>query len=286
MVGTMAPAGEEIVIRTAESLTLRIGKDQIQTIRSLAEQTAFEARMERLQNPRLIDFWSGSLDSGLSSTRGNAETITLNLATRAAHTTERNRASFYITSLLARSGISTGKSNTTANTLRAGARYDLKVKNRLFAFGFSDFDLDRVQGLDLRRVLGGGLGFNAQKTKRAVLEFFGGGSFNQEFFEDGLERGSGEMLAREEHSRKLFDWGNLEERFAFYGNLSDLGEYRMALDASATVRLNNWLSWHFTLSDRFISNPPADKGLQFSPWRSTAGRPQEPRTYFLGKSES
>ena len=44
-----------------------------------------------------------------------------------------------------------------------------------------------------------------------------------------------------------------------YPNLSDLGEYRMTFDSTAVTRLNDWLSWQVTLSDRFLSNPGPGK---------------------------
>ncbi len=40
-----------------------------------------------------------------------------------------------------------------------------------------------------------------------------------------------------------------------FPNLSEPGEYRVTGDASAVVRLNSWLSWQTTVSDRFITNP-------------------------------
>lgn len=39
--------------------------------------------------------------------------------------------------------------------------------------------------------------------------------------------------------------------------MSDLGEYRFQLDASAATKLKSWLSWQVTLSDRYLSNPLA-----------------------------
>ncbi len=59
----------------------------------------------------------------------------------------------------------------------------------------------------------------------------------------------------QELAYKLVESTALSERFAFYPNLSDTGEYRLQFDATLTTELANWLAWHFTLSDRFLSNP-------------------------------
>jgi hypothetical protein len=48
---------------------------------------------------------------------------------------------------------------------------------------------------------------------------------------------------------------SLNERFAFYPNMSDTGEYRMQFDTALTTDIFKWLGWNLTFSDRFLSNP-------------------------------
>ncbi len=47
----------------------------------------------------------------------------------------------------------------------------------------------------------------------------------------------------------------LSERFSFYPNLTNTGEYRLQFDTTLTTELAKWLALHITLSDRFLSNP-------------------------------
>ena len=56
---------------------------------------------------------------------------------------------------------------------RGGARYDLNVSKKLFAFGFTDIEADEFQKLDLRVAPGGGFGFHAYKKEKNFLDFFG-----------------------------------------------------------------------------------------------------------------
>jgi len=37
--------------------------------------------------------------------------------------------------------------------------------------------------------------------------------------------------------------------------LSNTGEYRFQLDATAATKLKTWLSWQVTYSDRYLSDP-------------------------------
>lgn len=254
LIGTVASNAGRFEIRTANAGTITVSKDAVQLLRSREEQAAYQAEVDRLRNPRLLDLWSGAIDAGLTLTRGNADTSTLALGMNAARTTPRDKISVYMAALYAKNKVS-GTSLTTANAIRGGARYDFNLTNRTFAFGFGDLEYDEFQKLDLRMVLGGGLGFHALKRERTTLDIFGGGSLNKEYFSTDLRRTSGEVLAGEELNHKLSDRVSFKERLVFFPNLTETGEYRLNFDTSAVTNLNKWLGWHVTLSDRYLSNP-------------------------------
>jgi putative salt-induced outer membrane protein len=256
IVGIVTTTDGKIEIQTTEAGKVTINKEGIQLIRSKEEQTAYQAEIDRLRHPKLSDFWSGLVDAGFSATRGNADTSTFNLGAQASRTTPRDRLSVYAASLLAKNkDKTTGETVTTAKAIRGGLRYDFNLSERLFAFALSDLEHDKFQQLDLRLVLGGGLGFHAKKTERTRLDLFAGGSLNQEYFSTGLSRKSGEALLGEEISTKVSKSTSLTERLVFYPNLNNPGEFRTTLDATAVTRLSTLLSWQFTLSDRYLSNP-------------------------------
>src|ERR1700730_2253952 len=256
IVGIVKTIDGKIEIQTTEAGKVTINKEAIQLIRSKEEQTAYQAEIDRLRHPKLSDFWSGLVDAGFSATRGNADTTTFNLGMQAARTTPRDRLGVYAASLLAKNkDKTTGETVTTAKAIRGGLRYDFNLSERLFAFALSDLEHDKFQQLDLRLVLGGGLGFHAKKTERTRLDLFAGGSLNQEYFSTGLSRKSGEGLLGEEIYTKVSKRSSLTDTLVFYPNLSNPGEFRTTLDATAVTRLSTLLSWQFTLSDRYLSNP-------------------------------
>ncbi len=256
IVGIVATTDGKIEVQTTEAGKVTITKEAIQLIRSKEEQSAYQAEIDRLRHPKLSDFWSGLVDAGFSATRGNADTTTFNLGMQAARITPRDRLGVYAASLLAKNkDKTTGETVTTAKAIRGGLRYDFNLSDKLFAFALSDLEHDRFQQLDLRLVLGGGLGFHAKKTERTRLDLFAGGSLNQEYFSNGLSRKSGEALLGEEISTRFSKSTSLTERLVFFPNLSELGEYRTTFDATAVTRLSTLLSWQLTLSDRYLSNP-------------------------------
>ncbi len=148
-------------------------------------------------------------------------------------------------------------STTTANAIRGGGRYEINLNRRLFAFGFGDLEHNEVQLLDLRSVVGGGLGYSVVRNEKTDLQVFGGGAFNHEKFSTGITRNAGEILAGQSLSYRLSDRLTLKERFQIFPNLTDTGEYRMTLDAGVSAKLFSFLDWQITVSNRYLSNPVA-----------------------------
>jgi len=254
LVGPVTTAGEEFQVETTQSGEVSVPKAEIAAVRNEEAQEAYVAEIERLRNPGLLDFWSGSYDLGFSLASGNAETTAFTNAARAQRATERDKITLYTTSIFAQNS-TTGEKITTANAIRGGTRYDINVSEKLFTFGFLDLEFDEFQDLDLRSVLGGGLGYRIKNSEKWKWDFFGGASYNQEFFENDITRRSAELVFGEEMSYQFTDTTAWSHRIALYPNMSDTGEYRLQFDTSLTSQLYQWLGWHITVSDRFLSNP-------------------------------
>jgi putative salt-induced outer membrane protein YdiY len=254
VVGTVTTDADKLQVKTAETGLVSLARDSIVTVRSNDEQAAWQLQEDRLRNPSLLDLWNGTLDLGLALTGGNAKTSSFNFGVTAARTTPRDKISVYTTTLYARNS-TTGTSITTANARRGGARYDVNMTSRSFAFGLGDLESDEFQKLDLRMSLGGGFGWHAVKAERVLFDVFGGGSLNKEYFTQGLRRTSGEMLVGQELTYKLAGRTSYKEKAVIFPNMSETGEYRMMFDNSLVTSLSRWLAWNITFSDRYLSNP-------------------------------
>ncbi len=254
LAGPVTTIGSTLQVQTVEAGQITTTKDAVQTIRSKEEEAAYQAELERLRDPGLLDLWAGFLDSGLALALGNSQTTTFSLGFNANRTTKRDKIGVYLTSLYAANS-TTGVSLTTANAIRGGLKYDLNINKKTYGFGFTDLEFDEFQDLDLRFVVGGGLGYHVVNSEKTRFDVFGGGSLNKEFFEMGIDRTSGELLFGEELVHKVSDAFSLQQKLVLYPNLSDPGEFRLNWDSSAVTKLSKWLSWQVTLSDRFLSNP-------------------------------
>src|SRR5258706_10747975 len=74
------------------------------------------------------------------------------------------------------------------------------------------------------------------------------------FFSTGLDRDAFAMLVGEELDHKLTGAVTLHEKLFIYPEPDD-GNYRINFDTTASATIRKWLSWQFTVSDRYLSNP-------------------------------
>jgi putative salt-induced outer membrane protein len=251
VVGKVVTSGGKYEVETKEANKVSGDLAAVQAIRSQAEQTSYE----RTLAPGWLDLWNGGVDFGYSLTTGNTRTNTLALGSNLSRQTSRDKTTLYAAYINAKNK-NNGVAETTANAIRGGGRYEINLTDRLTTFGFADFEYNQIQLLDLRSVLGGGFGYYVIKNERAQLQVFGGGAYNRENFSTGLRRNSGEAFAGQDFTFKLSDRALFKERFQFFPNLTNTGEYRHTFDSSLTTKLTRWLTWNVTASNRYISNPP------------------------------
>lgn len=267
VVGMVSSADGKIAVATKDAGTVEAPHDAVKAIRNDAQQ----AEADRLQHPRLLDYWSGMFDLGLSLTEGNASTSALTIAGKASRIVPKNKLTLYYTEVYSKDSNQT-PAKTTANAIHGGVRDEFNLNPRVYVFGFTDFDEDALQHLDLRNVLGGGLGSHVINSKKIQFDVFGGGGFNQEYFsaytitnpapppvlllEPSQSRHSAEIVVGESLSTRLGPRTTVSEQLSFFPNLSTTGDYRVTFDADAATKLKSWLSWQVTVSDRYLSDAP------------------------------
>jgi len=60
----------------------------------------------------------------------------------------------------------------------------------------------------------------------------------------------------EELSHKFGASTVVTEKFYFFPNLSDTGQYRTALNLGSVTKISKWLGWQNAFGDIYVSNPP------------------------------
>lgn len=252
--GKVAAEDEKVEVETESGSKVPIEKAQIETVRNEEQQRLFEAAMRRLQNPGFFQRWVGNIDVGFNLVTGNSKTRNFTLSSRAVRTTPRDRISLYANATRTRETIR-GVDITTASTVLAGGRYDRNITPRIFAFGSVDLEHDGPAFLNLRTVLGGGIGYRLITTDAIQLDVLGGADYDHEFFRFGFRRRSAEILIGDDFRYRLNSRIQFTQRLRLHPNLEDSGRLRTNLQASMVTSLNRWLGWHISFTHRFDNRP-------------------------------
>ena len=254
VVGTVATENREVRVTPENRPAVVQPLASLAALRDADSQRAYEREQRRLTDPGWMDFWVLTADLGLATAQGNSETTTFSTGLELVRATGFDKTVLGFTQIYSTQR-TTEPFGTTANRVSGRARYDRDITKKLFAFGAANFDFDEFQDLDLRSVLGGGLGWHILRHDRHTFDFSAGGNWNREQFSTGFTRDSGEIQFGEESTHKVNSRLNLFQAFTAYPNLSTTGEYRFNFDAGADLKLTNLLSLGVKVSDRFLSNP-------------------------------
>lgn len=232
--------------------TVSFNRADIQVIRSEDEHVAYQ----RSLNPGLLDGWSGGADVGFALTSGNSDVTNLATGLGLTRETRNDKTTIYAASVYSRDSTN-GNSNTTANTVRGGFRYDHNINKHWFGYGFVDLEHNGLQDLTLRLVPGGGIGYHAIRNERTEFDLLGGLAWNKEYFKgDFNDRSSAEAQAGQTLVHRFNSRVSLKEQLFFFPNLTRGGEYRINFDSTLVTDITPRIGWQLTVSDRYLSNPP------------------------------
>ena len=269
--GPVTTQNGELAVETKQAGTVTVAKDSVQFLRSDAEQAAYVAAQQRLLHPTLSELWHGTLDTGLSLTRGNSALLTYTLAANAIRQTQNDKISVYMTTVYGRND-TTSPSQTIAHQITGGVRGDINVSPKWFAFAATDFNSNELQHLDLQNTIYGGAGYHVWQGKTTTFDVFGGAGYNQEYFGAyeltspgpppttqsfaAITQRDAEMNAGESFDTRLNGRTTLTESFNLYPGISGPGGYRFTFNSTAATKIKAWLGWQVTFTDNYISNPP------------------------------
>ncbi len=183
-VGPVTTTGDKIVVATKAGGPVEAPIASVTVLRNPAEEAAYQKSL----HPGFAEGWAGGANLGFALTAGNSETKNLNIGLNAVRTGLHDKLTLYETSIYAttskvalqpylprkpRRTRIPADSATTATSLRA--RLDSAVPTS---------STTHLQNLDLRYILGGGIGFHAIKTPNTTLDLLAGINYTHESFSD------------------------------------------------------------------------------------------------------
>ena len=283
-VGPITTNGDDVVVATKAAGPVEAPKASVSLVRSPAEQAAYEKSL----HPGFREGWAGGANLGFALTAGNSETKNLNIGLNATRTGFHDKLTLYETSIYSTTSklaLQPRPSQTTANSNGGGLRYDHDFAPRVFGFGSADFFNNSLQNLDLRYILGGGIGFHAIKTPNTTLDLLAGINYTHESFSDlVLSQGPPEVTYNHSDSSAALTVGDnfmhklgknsvFTQSFLLYPSFSQVNInpaanpnfpspdnvriLRGAFNLGLNTKLNKWLGWQVTIGDVFDNHPLA-----------------------------
>jgi len=258
--GTATTEAPNLVIHTSAG-NVNVPLVDVKAIRSPQQQQTYEAGL----HPSFVQDWKGGVNLGFALARGNSDTTNLNIGFLADRKTQDDETKSYFTSVYADNN-APGAGGVTANTILAGLSYKHNLNKKVFVFGSADYLHNELQFLDLQQIYTAGIGFHAVNTPNTTFDLFAGPNYTRQNytagatalgFSPGVTRNILGLTIGEAFMHKFGTLTTLTEDFTFYPELTENpGQYLFAFDAGATTTIHKWLGWQFTVSDRYVSNPP------------------------------
>jgi putative salt-induced outer membrane protein len=257
--GNVTVEGTDMIVHTTAEGEVKVPLAAVTIVRSEDEEQAYERGL----HPRLLNAWKGGVNVGFALARGNSDTTNLNTGFTADRKTLSDEIQAYSSSVYSTNGgtMAGGPGGVTANEVLGGASYDRNITKKLFAFGSGDFTHDALQDLTVRQIYTGGLGWHAINNPNTTLDVLAGVNYTRENYSGvapvaSVGRNLPGLTAGENFMHTLGKTTVLTEDFLFYPDLSDFSQYRFSLDAGVVTKINKWLGWQASLSDRYVTNPP------------------------------
>ncbi len=203
-------------------------------------------------------FWQrlkGSADLGFSFAQGNQSTQwSLNANTN-------YRTDKYLTTVALSSFLSDQEGGTriTRNQLTLG--YQWFLGNRWYTFGIGQMQQNESQGLDLRGLLGGGIGRHVYRSTKTDLSIIGGLDFTRELYtgEESFVTSS-EAIAGLSYETFRYESPKAEiiAHFLTFPNLTTLGRIRLLAEGRVRFELIKDLYFSVNVYNIYDNDPPIE----------------------------
>ena len=260
VVGAVTTTDGTLAVSTPANGTVNVDRANVTALRSDAEQAAYDKSLR----PALWEGWTGGATVGFALTGGNSETKSLAIAFTGDRKTTHDEISMYTNTVYNTNDAAGAVPHVTANATQGGARYSRNLTKQVFGYGAADFQTDALQTLNLRSVLGGGLGYHLINTSKTTLDLLAGLNYTRENYV-ALSRNFVAASVGEELMRKLGATTVLTEKMYVFPDLSNTGQYRATFNFGTVTKISKWLGWQNAFGDIYVTNPPADPTTGFRP---------------------
>ncbi len=267
IVGPVTGSSGKVEVSTKTAGNVETARESVVVMRNDAEQVTWE----KAQHPGLMEGWTGGVTVGFGLTGGNSETKNLAVALNGIRTGLHDKVTMYAASVYATNDLPGADPHVTANSNKGGIRYDHDIRTHLFGFVTTDFSTDALQDLNLRAVVGGGLGWHAIKRDTTTLDILAGVNYTNENytqiapvpeppnFEHHLIHRFSAGTIGDEFMHKISGSTVITQKAYFFEDFASTSDYRATFDFGTVTKINKWMGWQNVFGDVYVTNPPVGK---------------------------
>ena len=219
------------------------------------ELAAMKKKLE-LERPK----WSFRVEAGVKGETGNTEKISSNARVEVRRKTPKDRMLLYF-----EGRHSNENGQDSEKEFIGGAKLEVDVSKKLFAWGRTEFEHDPFEDMNLRSTATGGLGYFFLREEDQWLKVLGGLGFRHESFQSGGTEGRIIGEAALDYMKEIAPWLRFKHDTVYNPSFEDLGDYRITMENSAEIPLAKGSDWKIRLGIKnvytAIPSPDVDRRL-------------------------
>jgi putative salt-induced outer membrane protein YdiY len=199
-----------------------------------AQAAEYQQTLENYRDP-----WSGRFELGLSGDTGNNERMAFRGAAEARREVENERLTIYGSGNYAREN-----GERTENEILGGARLERDISDRWFAYGRGELEFDEFENLDLRSVVGAGVGYFFIREDDHELRGRAGVGYMHESFDNGVSTDQGIVDLGYDYRIDLNDWLRFTHSLTYLPTFDEpTSDYRLVAETAGEVPLSKDKAW-------------------------------------------
>ena len=166
-----------------------------------------------------------------------------------------------------------GRTDGTESTdrMNGSLKMDFDIGKRVYLYGLGTVGYDHVRLIDLYYQAGPGVGYHLFTEPKFVMNTEVGLNYQAENRSAGTDTRNVYGRAAEDFTWKIYKKITLSQKFEFFPNLQELGEFRSRAEATLSLPLLDNLSLNFVLIDIYDTKPAPSVNNNELQLRSTIG---------------
>jgi putative salt-induced outer membrane protein len=159
----------------------------------------------------------------------------------------------------------------SANRMDGTAKTDYDLTSRIYAYNLIGSGYDEIRKINFRYEMGPGLGYHVVKRTNFLFNTEAGINYQAQYLADDSKTELFFFRLAEDAMWKITDRLTLDEKFEYFPQVGDFGQYRLRFEANLRYAFAPNLFFTLTVLDQYDSHPASGIGPNDLQVKSTLG---------------